>query len=154
MGTGFGRWLLQKMRKHTPAQLVAATIGSEGALTKEQIKARTSQVMADDRQRRFVLTLAVTANHSGGRRAGYLNDRAQMAEIDSLQLERIAVPCVLVHGSVDSDVPVEQSRTAAAAIPGAELVELADGTHLAFFIHPDASPVRDRAFALLRQAAD
>ena len=150
MGTAFGRGLLKLMAKATPQQLIAATIGSEGALTKEQVKERTGQVMADERAREFVLALAATANRSGPRKAGYDNDVEQMAGSPGLELERISVPTLLVHGAVDSDVPPEESRTAVAAIPGAELVELDAGTHLAFFINPAAPAAREQAFAVLR----
>ncbi|HEY5879099.1 MAG TPA: hypothetical protein VIU11_09315 [Nakamurella sp.] len=50
-------------------------------------------------------------------------------------------------------MPPEYSGFAAEWIPGAELVELASGTHLAFWVHPDSAAVRQRAIDLFRSSA-
>lgn len=153
MDTGFGRKMLQLMAKHTPEKLVGATISSEGDLTPEQLKDRVAHIIADPEKEQFTIDLALAANHSGPRRAGFDNDIAQFAAIESLDLDRIAAPCLIVQGTADSDVLPEYSGFAAERIPGAELVELSAGTHLAFWVHPDSAPVRDRAIELFRSAA-
>lgn len=153
MDTGFGRRMLQLMAKHTPEKLVGATISSEGDLTPDQLKERVAQIMADPEKEQFTIDLALAANHSGPRKAGFDNDIAQFAEVESLDLDRITVPCLIVQGTADSDVLPEYSGFAAEQIPGAELVELATGTHLAFWVHPDSAPVRERAIELFRSAA-
>jgi len=153
MGTGFGRSVLHLMAKYTPEKLVSATIASEGDLTKEQIRQRVAQIMADPEKEKFTLDLALAANHSGPRKAGFDNDIRQFGEIDSLELDRIKAPCLLVQGTADADVDPEYSRFAAARIPGVELVELDTGTHLAFWVHPDSGPARNRAADLFRSSA-
>lgn len=153
MDTGFGRRMLQLMAKHTPEKLVSATLASEGDLTKEQAADRVAQIMADPDKERFTIDLALAANHSGPRKAGFDNDIAQFAAIESLELDRIEVPCLIVQGTADSDVAPEYSGFAAEQIPGAGLVELSTGTHLAFWVHPDSAPVRQRAIDLFRSAA-
>lgn len=153
MGTGFGRRMLELMARHTPEKLVSATIASEGHLTKEQVAQRVAQIMADPEKEKFTLDLALAANHSGPRKAGFENDIRHFADIESLELERITRPCLLVQGTADSDVDPEYSRFAASQIPGAEFVELSGGTHLAFWVHPDAEPVRRRAVDLFRGAS-
>ena len=121
MDTGFGRRMLQLMAKHAPEKLVSATIASEGHLTKEQVAERVAQIMADPDKEEFTLDLAKAANHSGPRRDGFENDMRQFAAIESLELDRIGVPCLVVQGEADSDVDPEYSRYAAATIAGAEL---------------------------------
>jgi len=153
MGTGLGRWMLALMAEHMPERLISATVAAEGDLTEEQVAERTGQIMADPERTRFTLDVAVSANRSGPRKAGFDNDLRQFAAITSLELERITAPCLIVQGSADTDVIPEYSRFAAERIPGAELVELPDGTHLAFFVHPDAPPVRQRALELLAREA-
>jgi pimeloyl-ACP methyl ester carboxylesterase len=152
MDTGFGRRMLQLMAKHTPEKLVSATIASEGHLTKDQVAERVAQIMADPDKEEFTLDLAKAANHSGPRREGFENDMRQFAGIESLELDRIGVPCLIVQGEADSDVDPEYSRYAAATIPGAESVTLPGGTHLAFWVHPDSAAVRQRAVELYRSA--
>ncbi len=153
MGTGLGRRMLELMARHTPEKLVSATLASEGDLTKEQIGRRVAQIMADPQEERFTIDLALTANHAGPRRAGYENDLQQFERIESLDLARIDTHCLIVQGASDSDVIPEYSGFAAEQIRNAELVELATGTHLAFWVHPDAEPVRQRAIELFRDAA-
>jgi pimeloyl-ACP methyl ester carboxylesterase len=151
-GTRFGAWLLKEMAAHAPRQLIGATLGSEGDLTKEQLKARVEEVFADDVKRRFVLDLAETVVQRD-REAGLDNDWEQFAAIGSLELERIGAPTLIVKGTVDSDVPPAHSDHAAAAIPAAELLALDTGTHLAFYTHPEADAAQARAIALLREHA-
>lgn len=150
MGTGLGRRMLQLMAAHTPEKLVSATIAAEGHLSKEHVAERVAQIMADPEKESFTLELAVSANHSGPRKAGFDNDMDQFARIDSLELDRITTPTLVVSGTADSDVDPEFSRFAAAQIAGSELVHLDAGTHLAFWVHPDSGPVRRRAAELLR----
>lgn len=153
MDTGFGRRMLQLMATYTPEKLVGATLAAEGELTKEQLAERVALVMADPEKVQFTLDLALAANHSGPRKAGFFNDMAQFAAIESLELDRVGVPCLIVQGTADSDVAPEYSGFAAEQIPGAELVELSTGTHLAFWVHPDSAPVRRRATELFRSSA-
>jgi pimeloyl-ACP methyl ester carboxylesterase len=150
MGTGLGRRMLQLMAAHTPEKLVSATIAAEGHLSKEHVAQRVEQIMADPDKERFTLDLALAANHSGPRKAGYDNDMDQFARIESLELDRITAPSLVVAGTADSDVDPEFSRFAADRITGSELVQLETGTHLAFWVHPDSGPERRRAAELLR----
>lgn len=147
--TRMGDWLLRAMAAHAPKQLIGATLGAEGDLSKAQLEERAEEVFADEDKRRFVLDLAQTVTHRG-REAGLDNDWERFAAITSLELEGVQAPTLLVHGSADTDVPPAHSDHALAAIPGAERVTLEGGTHLAFFTHPDSAEVQRRALDLLR----
>jgi pimeloyl-ACP methyl ester carboxylesterase len=151
-GTRFGDWILNEMAAHAPKQLISGTLGSEGALDKEQLKARTEEVFADDDKRQFVLDLDATVRQGGDRRAGFDNDLVQFAAIEDLELERVRAPALIVQGTVDTDVLPEYSDFAAEHVPGAELLPLETGTHLAFFTHPDSAAAQARALTLLRAA--
>ena len=153
MQTGLGRRMLQLMARYTPDKLVEATIASEGDLTEDELAARVAHIVADPDKQQFTLDIAVAANHSGPRKAGFENDMAQFAAIESLELDRIDRPCLIVQGTADSDVRPEYSGFAAEQIPGSELVKLAAGTHLAFWVHPDSGPVRERAIERFRATA-
>ena len=59
------------------------------------------------------------------------------------RLHRIAAPTLVVHGSQDRVIPVENGRMLAARIPGAQLLELEDTGHL----YPTEAPEVDRAIA-------
>jgi pimeloyl-ACP methyl ester carboxylesterase len=147
--TRAGNWLLRAMAAHAPKQLIQATLDAEGSLTKEQVAQRAEEVFADDDKRRFVLDLDASVLRHDGRQAGYDNDIDRFEAIDSLELERVQAPCLIVQGGADTDVPPEFSDHAVATLPHAELLTLDGGTHLAFYTHPDAAAAQARALALL-----
>ena len=70
-------------------------------------------------------------------------------EIRSLDLAAVRTPTLLVHGDADGDVDPEHSRYAAEQVPGAELLVLETGTHLALWTHPDADAAQARVLDLL-----
>ncbi|MFA9270035.1 MAG: alpha/beta fold hydrolase [Baekduiaceae bacterium] len=147
--TSAGNWLLRFLAVHMPKTTVKSTLQAEGDLTKDQLRAVTAEALADEDQTELVLAMANAAADHAHRHEGIANDRAAFAEIASLELERIATPTLIVHGSADADVPPEHSERAAATIPGADSVTLDGGTHLALWVHPEAAAVQERAVALL-----
>jgi len=108
-------------------------------------------VFADPVKRDFVLALGPTTDQDKTRRTGYRNDLDQFARITSLELEKITAPTLVVQGSADSDVAPAYSAFAAASIPGAELLTLDTGTHLALFTHPAAAAAQARVVEFLRR---
>ncbi|PCN48342.1 alpha/beta hydrolase [Curtobacterium sp. 'Ferrero'] len=127
-----------------PGAVVRAAIAGVSSLRGADLDAHVDGVLADPVRRRFVLDLAATGNASGPHRAGWRNDVANLGEIDSLELEAVRAPTLLLHGDADTDVLPEHSRRAATAIPGAELVTLPGGTHFALWDHEDAAAVQER----------
>lgn len=148
--TRTGEFLMRTMIAHAPESLISSTLAAEGDLTKEQVKQRTEEVFTDPVKRQFVLDLDASVSERGPRKAGVDNDYEQFEAIESLELERVAVPALLVQGSVDTDVTPDHSEHAAATIPGAELLLLEGGTHLAFYTHPESAAAQARALELLR----
>jgi pimeloyl-ACP methyl ester carboxylesterase len=150
MKTGFGNWLLREMAAHMPKSTVSATLKAEGDLTKEELKALVEEAMAVEAERDVVLTMANVVGDYAHRKAGMENDVAQFAAIESLQLEEVKAPTLVVVGSADADVSPAHSDHAAATIPGAEKVVMDRGMHLCLFVHPDAALVQSRVVAHLR----
>ncbi len=144
-----GNWFLRTLAAHAPEQMISATLDAEGDLSKEELEQRTKEVFADDVKRQFVLDLDATAVQRPPRKAGYENDLDQFEAIESLELERITAPALIVQGGADTDVPPDYSELAASTIPGAELVVLEGGTHLAFYTHPEAEATQARAIEFL-----
>jgi pimeloyl-ACP methyl ester carboxylesterase len=147
--TAPGQWVLRLLAAHQPRQFVEGSLSGEGDLSPEELSARVEQVFADPVKRKFVLDLGPTAVPDKARRAGYRNDLARFAAIGSLELERITAPTLVVQGSADSDLPPAQSTYAAETIPGAELLTLDRGTHLALYAHPDAEGAQERVVEFL-----
>lgn len=147
--TASGRWLLRLLAAHQPKQYVAGVLSGEGDLTGEQLARRVEEVFADPVKRDFVLALGPTASQDRSRLAGYRNDLEQFAAITSLELQRISAPTLVVQGTADSDLPPAHSTFAAETIPGAELVTLDTGTHLALYTHPEAAATQARVVDFL-----
>ena len=150
--TSPGTWILRVLADHAPKTTVAATLGAEGDLRKDELEALTAEAMTDERQRDVVLTMARVVGDRAGRRAGIDNDWARFAGIESLELGEIAVPTLIVNGDADTDVPPGHSDFAAATVPGAERVVLDRGTHLCLWVHPEAGAAQARVLDLLRAA--
>lgn len=68
---------------------------------------------------------------------GFANDEITFRKLRDPQIERIECPVLLIHGTRDSIVPVEDSRWATERMPGAELLELPRAGHMAM-LHPAA----------------
>ena len=147
--TSAGQWLLRLLAAHQPEQYIKGELASEGDLTQEQLAQRVEEVLDDPTKRDLALALGPTAVPDAHRRAGYHNDLDQFAAITSLELEKITTPTLVVQGTSDSDLPPAQSTFAAHTIPGAELLTLDTGTHLALYTHPDAGAAQGRVVDLL-----
>jgi pimeloyl-ACP methyl ester carboxylesterase len=147
--TRAGNKLLRYLAAKQPQQFVTGVLAAEGSLSRPVLKERVAHVMANPEKLDFVVGLGLTAEETAERRIGYDNDLREFAAITSLELDRIAVPTLVIHGTADSDVPYEHGTFAASQIPGAELLSLESGTHLAFYTHPDSDEAQRRAIALL-----
>ncbi|HXZ12062.1 MAG TPA: alpha/beta hydrolase [Candidatus Sulfotelmatobacter sp.] len=75
------------------------------------------------------------------RRAGLMIDANFITELRAYPLVSIRVPTLLVHGTNDKIVPFVSSEHTAAAIPGARLIPIKRGSHLACLLGArDLSP--------------
>jgi pimeloyl-ACP methyl ester carboxylesterase len=144
-----GNRLLSYVAAKQPQQFVTGVLATEGSLSRPMLKERVAHVMANPQKRDFVVGLGLTAEQTAERRIGYDNDLREFAEITTLQLDRISAPTLVVHGTADSDVPFEHGEFAASQIPGADLLRMESGTHLAFYTHPDSDEAQRRAIGLL-----
>ncbi len=112
-----------------------------GLLTAVELAPRAfvpAHVAADARAVDLVGTSMACAFPLDLRRDGIDNDARQMALLPSLPLEQIGVPTLIVHGTADERVEVEQSKLAAQRIPGARLVLVEGGTQLSTLIAAEA----------------
>lgn len=151
METKPGNWLLRELAARAPKTAIRATLGAEGDLTRKELKAQVAEVLADEEQAEVVLSMAGVVADYEHRREGIVNDRARFTEIESLDLDRIVAPTLIVVGDADVDVPPSHSDFAAATIPGAEKLTMDRGTHLSLFAHPDAPAAQQRVVSFLRR---
>lgn len=148
--TGVGNWLLRFLTQHAPKSMVTQTLKAEGNLSKDELKGLIAETFEDDRMLEVVLTMANVVGDYAHRGAGVDNDWARFAEIESLDLQNVKAPTLVISGTADSDVPPQHSDYAAATIPGAERLVMERGTHLSLFVHPDSAAAQRRALEMLR----
>ena len=75
----------------------------------------------------------------GARRAGQLLEQ-QMSEYDTSQIGQIQAPTLVLHAPDDSLVAFEQGEFSATHVPGAQLIPMARGGHLALMMAMNAGP--------------
>jgi pimeloyl-ACP methyl ester carboxylesterase len=84
------------------------------------------------------------------RLAGTDND-IRITQTTTYPLEQIEVPTLVVHGTEDRTVPFAHGKSLAARIPGAQLLTVEGGEHMAIFTHRDE--IRARVTGFLRGLA-
>ena len=151
--TAPGQWLLRVLAAHGGKQYIEGVVADEGDLTRSGFAERVDEIFADPAKRQFVTDLGPTAFPDRRRRTGYHNDLDQLAAITTLELERIAAPTLVVQGTADGDPPPGQGYYAARTIPGAELLSLETGSHLALYTHPDAAAAQTHVVEFLLAGA-
>lgn len=68
-------------------------------------------------------------------RIGTSNDVQQLIEQQTLELESIRVPTLVLHGSHDVIVPPVVAEQTAATLPQAQLISIEGGTHMMMATH-------------------
>jgi pimeloyl-ACP methyl ester carboxylesterase len=94
-----------------------------------------------------------TMDRMSRRLAGTENDIATTRGDLRIDLERIAVPVLVVHGTADRAAPFAQGRQIAARVPGAELLAVEGGDHVSIFTHRDLARERVCRFLLAHAPA-
>jgi predicted alpha/beta-fold hydrolase len=88
----------------------------------------------------------------GARRLGQ-NLEQHMSEYDAEQIKHIHAPTLILHACDDTLVSFEQAEFAARRIPGAQLITMLRGGHLALMLKTN-SPVRERILEFLEEHND
>lgn len=153
-GTRFGERMVRYLVEHYPRHVVETALENEGSLRGGELDELVEQVMSVPAQRKLVLDVALTMNVGGKRKEGWDNDVRNFAAIESLGLEEIQCPVLLVHGDADTDAVMKHSEIARERLPVSELVVMERGTHLCFYAHPNAREVQQKARSWFLKHAD
>jgi pimeloyl-ACP methyl ester carboxylesterase len=78
---------------------------------------------------------ASTLDRMARRLAGTEVDIATSRADLGFPLERVSVPVLAIHGTADEAAPFAQAEAVAARVPGAELLAIEGGGHVALFTH-------------------
>lgn len=97
----------------------------------------------------FRALMESTSDHVNKRMGGTEND-IRITRTNDYRLDQIATPVLIVHGTEDSMVPYDlHAKALESGIPGAELLTVEGGEHVAIFTHREQ--VRPRVARFLRE---
>jgi pimeloyl-ACP methyl ester carboxylesterase len=137
-----GEILTRTMARHAPRQLVTQLLRAESCLPPEQIREQAEYVLRSPQVAAWLHSFIGTLHPYRPRRAGTDNDTVQLARITELPLAFIRCPTLVVHGTHDADVALDHGKRARAQIRGAEHRWIEAGSHLGFWLAPNAEPAR------------
>ncbi|MDO9264282.1 MAG: alpha/beta hydrolase, partial [Desulfosalsimonadaceae bacterium] len=115
---------------HAPRLIGMSTIEMESSLDKAETEKLMNSIM-NDPQRVKVLTGMMKSMSPGDlREAGMKNDVEQLEKVKDLPLKDVKAPTLVIHGTNDADVNVEDAKFAARTIPDVELFLVPGGFHV------------------------
>ncbi len=146
----FGERLVHALMAHFPGLVISDLLGTEGYLTSKEQHERVKQVVADPEKLRVVKVICNSMNPYRLRKAGVDNDLIQLAAIDNLPLSEIKAPSLIIHGTADADVQFRDGDHAASTIAAAQHLWINRGTHLCFWLSPQATEAQEQAVAFVK----
>lgn len=138
------------LRPELGAQLLMSDETTQG---RGKVAALAKRVMADPSRAAFVTRVWLGSARNVGRwLPGQRNDNAQLAASTPLDLTGIGCPTLLVQGAADAGA-APHSAYAAAQIPGAQVLTIAEGGHRGFWVADDANEHQQYVLGWLREHA-
>jgi pimeloyl-ACP methyl ester carboxylesterase len=134
-----GQKLLLKFGVWKPRIVLQSLFQAESLFTAKQIEKSIEYVMADERLLAFVRAFTDTMSPYRLRKAGTENDVEQYRKYTHLPLERIRCPSLIIHSTHDADVKFYDGVYAYEHIPNAERFWIEEGSHLGFWLSPNAA---------------
>jgi len=148
----FGTYLVDWFATRFPRSTTRQTIRIESSLDRTMATALLEQAVADPAKIGFVCGLLRTMSPMSARLPGLRNDLDQFERLDSLPLEQIGCPALIIHGTHDATVPIAHGEYASRAVPHAEFMRVDGGTHL-LWIAPQSEEIRTRSIEFLKTHA-
>ena len=140
-----GQKILHKIGQWRPDIVLQSLFQAESLFTKDQIKKQIEYVMADKRLLEFVQAFTATMSPYRLRKQGTENDLEQFRQYVHLPVEQIRCPTLIMHGTHDADVKLYDSVYAYEHISNAQRFWIEDGSHLGFWLSPNAVAAQQAA---------
>ncbi len=140
-----GQKLLQKLDQWKPQLTLQSLFQAEALFTKEQTRRHIDHVLNDERSLQFVRAFMATISPYRPRQAGTMNDMDQYRQYTHLPVERIECPTLIIHGTHDADVKFYDGAYAYEHIARAERFWIEEGSHLGFWLSPNATAAQQAA---------
>jgi pimeloyl-ACP methyl ester carboxylesterase len=143
--TQFGQKLLKMIGEKKPAVFLKQIFQAEGYFTREQIKKHIDYALNSPAALNFMYGFMNTMNPYTPRKKGTENDMAQALTFTHLPLENIHCPSMILHGTLDADVKFYDGVYAYEHIPDCDRYWIEEGSHLGFWLSPNAQQAQNAA---------
>jgi len=143
--TDWGQKLVKMIGEKKPEWFLQQIFAAEAYFTKEQVKAHIAYVMNTPAALSFMQSFMETMNPYAPRKEGTENDMTLYRKLTHLPVEGIACPTLVVHGTHDADVKLYDGVYAHEHIAGSERFWIEEGSHLGFWLCPNAPKAQEVA---------
>ncbi|MDD5488788.1 MAG: alpha/beta hydrolase [Candidatus Omnitrophica bacterium] len=143
--SSFGQKLNKIISEKRPDIFLEQIYQAEAYFTKEQIKKHVDHVVGSKSGMAFVKAFMNTMYPYKERKAGTENDMVQYKKLTHLPVEKISCPSLIIHGTHDADVKFYDGVYAYENIPNAERYWIEEGSHLGFWLSPNAQAAQETA---------
>ena len=123
-------WTADAAGQIAPRLIGMSTIEMESSLNRDAQKKLLDNIMKDGRRVGVLKNMMKSMSPGELRENGMRNDVVQLEKVKDLPLKNIQAPTLIIHGTHDADVPVEDAHLAAREIPGSELYLVQGGFHV------------------------
>lgn len=145
----WGMKFMKMIGQKKPTWLLQEMFQGVGYYTKQQIQAHIDFTLRSPQALAFTHALMDTMNPYNPRLAGTNNDTALFQQLTRVPVEQVRCPTLIVHGTHDADVKFYDGVYAYENIPGAERFWIEEGSHLGFWLSPDAAKAQAAACEFL-----
>lgn len=129
--TDIGQWLTGLFYSSNLRMPLKMLIYRLGKLSKKELKCTTNQLLKNQYKSNLIYYSILQAIQPFSlNKQGYNNDIAIFSKLKELPFQKVKTPTLIIHGTKDSDVPIEHGEYLAARIPNAELLSIENATHL------------------------
>jgi len=136
--TNFGQKILKAIGEKKPEWFAKEIFKSEAYFTKEQIKTHIDYIIKNKKSVSFMKAFMDIMNPYNLRKPGTDNDMKLYRQLTHLEVEKIKVPTLVIHGTHDADVKFYDGVYAYENIKNATRYWIEEGSHLGFWLNKDA----------------
>ena len=123
-------WTSDVVGTHAPRMIGKSTIEMESSLGKQETEKLMDHIMSDPQRVKVLAGLMKSMSPGELRKSGMENDIEQLEKVSNLPLKEIQAPTLVIHGTNDADVSVEDAKFAKQNISDAELFIVPGGFHV------------------------
>ena len=143
--SNFGQKLLKAVGNKKPEWFANEIFKAEAYFTKNQLKRHIDYVLNNEEPKRFMRAFMNSMNPYNLRKPGTENDMKLFRQLTHLEVEKIKVPTLIIHGTHDADVKFYDGVYAYEYIKDAKRCWIEEGSHLGFWLHKDVKKTQKYA---------